>query len=305
MKRILAIVNFTSGTGAIRNRLPRLLELMSRNDALVTVYPIVPSKGLVSENVIDASCAQYDCILCCGGDGTLNYVINDVMNNHLSVPLAYIPSGSTNDFSKSLTGQRHADVDLALAAVNGDDFPYDIGLFNGRYFNYVAAFGAFTAVSYETPQDMKNSLGYFAYVLSTIGRLGNDLGYKVHMKVEHDGITEEGDYIYGSVSNSISVGGIESSFLSDVKLDDGLMEVSLIKYPETITDLNNIISDLTSGSITHDNIRLFKTDHIRFIADEETAWTLDGEAGGSHTECSISVVEKAITMKIPHRKGNE
>ncbi|MBQ6591402.1 MAG: YegS/Rv2252/BmrU family lipid kinase [Solobacterium sp.] len=306
MKRILFIVNFTSGTGAIRNRLPHILETLSRQGCLVTVFPLIPSKGLVSADVMKEYAAGYDCILCCGGDGTLNHIINEMMEYNVRIPLAYIPSGSTNDFSRSLNnGKNYADSELALAVVNGDDFVYDLGLANGQYFNYVAAFGAFTAVSYETPQDLKNSLGYFAYVLGTLGSLSDNLSYKKHMIIEHDGITEEGDYVFGAVSNSISVGGMQSPFLKDVSLNDGLMEVTLVKAPESLGEFSDIVSDIASGTITHENIHMFKTDHVRFISDEEVAWTLDGEDGGFSTIRDITVVKNAVAVKIPHRKGRK
>ena len=302
MKRVLFIVNFTSGMRTIRSRLPQILEVLGERDCLVTVYPLVPSKGLVAENIIAAYADEYDCILCCGGDGTLNHVLNEIMSAGLDIPIGYIPSGSTNDFSKSLTnGVKYTDTQLASAVADGDDFRYDIGKANARYFNYVAAFGAFTAISYETPQDLKNSLGYLAYILNTIGRLSENLSYKVHMRIEHDGGTEEGDYIFGSVSNSISVAGMESPLLSNVRLDDGLMEVSLIKAPAKFADTNAIVSDIAAGKIQHDNVRMFKTHHIRFVADEPVVWTLDGEAGGSYKTTDIEVISKAICMKVPRK----
>ncbi len=298
------IVNFTSGTGQIRNRLNHLLEKLSEHDCLVTVFPIVPRKGLVSAKIINDSSFDYDCVLCCGGDGTLNHVINELKQNNLQVPLAYIPTGSTNDFSRSLThGRAYSDTELALAAAEGDPFSYDLGRANGMYFNYVAAFGAFTAISYATPQDMKNSLGYFAYILNSLGHLTENLNYKVHMKIEHDGITEEGDYIFGAVSNSVSVAGIESPLLKGVELNDGLMEVSLIKAPENFTDISDIVTDLAAGKIQHENVQMFKTTHIRFTAERETAWTMDGEDGGSHSVMDIEVEPETITMMVPHRKA--
>ena len=302
MKRILFIVNFTSGTAGIRNRLPQILETLSLRDCLVTVFPIVPAKGLVSSRILNTPYLDYDCILCAGGDGTLNYLVNEMMTNDIQLPLAYIPTGSTNDFSRSLNrGHNRTDVELARAAVSGNDFVYDIGKANGRYFNYIAAFGAFTEVSYETPQDLKNTFGYLAYVLSTLGSLA-DFGYRTHMLVEHDGIIEEGDYIFGAVSNSTSVGGVESPLLKDVRLDDGLMEVTLIKAPENFSEFSDTLGDLVAGTITHDSVRMFRTDHVRFTADKPAAWTLDGEAGPAEQVMEVQVVSRAITMKVPRSK---
>ena len=303
MKRILFLVNFTSGTANIKNRLPQILEALSLRDCLVTVFPIVPGKGLVSARILNTSELDYDVILCAGGDGTLNYLVNEMMNNDIHLPLAYIPTGSTNDFSRSINhGHIPPDVELACAAADGADFVYDIGKANDRYFNYIAAFGAFTAVSYETPQDLKNSLGYFAYVLSTLGSLGDSLAYKTHMQVEHDGMIEEGDYLFGAVSNSTSVGGMESPLLSDVRLDDGLLEVTLIKAPENISEFSYTVGDLVAGTLTHDSVRMFRTDHVRFTAADAVAWTLDGEAGPAEQVVDITVVSGAITMKVPQSK---
>ena len=161
-KRILLLVNTSAGVGSARGKLYDIIKNLAVRDCEVTAYPILPEQGLDSEQLIAEYGKDYDVVMCCGGDGTLNHVIRGVMNAGLSCPIGYLPSGSTNDFARSIGIP--GEVDENCRAVAGDHvFAYDIGKFNSVYFNYVAAFGAFTKVSYSTNQTAKNVLGYPAF----------------------------------------------------------------------------------------------------------------------------------------------
>ena len=184
--------------------------------------------------------------------------------------------------------------EAARVAVNGTPFPCDVGGFNGDTFVYVAAFGLFTEVSYQTSQQMKNILGHAAYILEGAKHLMDITSYR--MKVSHDGEIIEDEFIYGMVTNSISVGGFKGISGPDVLLDDGLFEVTLIKNPKNPIELNKILAGLANRENDNELIYSFKTSEMHVESEEEVPWTLDGEFGGSHTDLTITNLSKQITI---------
>ena len=302
-KKVLLLMNMASGQGNGRRDLPAIIERLSVWGCEVTVYPIIPERGLISERIISEHKEGFDVIAVYGGDGSLNYVVNGLLEENLTIPIGYIPGGSTNDFARSF-GDNISVYDCCRAIAYGEPFQYDIGVFNeDRYFNYVAAFGAFTKTSYETPQAVKNIFGYGAYALSAIGSLSESLSYRKHMIVRHDGETLEGNFIYGSISNSTSVGGLKFAFAHDTSLNDGVFEVMLITSPDNPLDLASVVSSLTTGVIDRRFVKIFKTASIEIECNEEFDWTLDGEAGGRCRKANIRVLPKAASMMVFHESS--
>ena len=212
------------------------------------------------------------------------------------VPVGYIPAGTTNDFAKSLHIPRKP---LAAAdnAVKGVPFPCDIGKFNDSVFVYIAAFGIFTDVSYETDQAVKNVLGHMAYILEGAKRIFNIPSYKI--KVEHDGEVIEDEFIFGMVTNSRSVGGFSNMVGKNIVFDDGLFEVTLIKTPKNPIALQEIIAALLIEQVDTKHMYTFKTKKITFDSVEEIPWTLDGEFGGEQDYVEIENVQKAMEIMVP------
>lgn len=297
-KKVLLLMNSAAGVGAARSKAYDIIKGLAVRNCQVTAYPILPEEGLESEQLIGELADDYDMIMCCGGDGTLNHVIRGMMKNSCTLPLAYLPSGSTNDFAKSIGVPADTDENCRVAA-GTHTFAYDIGRFNTSYFNYVAAFGAFTRVSYATNQAAKNVLGYGAYILEGIHSLPESMTSRYHLRIEHDGGTEEGDYLFGSVSNATSMGGISSPAIKKASLDDGLFEVMLVSAPENIVEVGEIISNLASGSIDNQHIRMFHASRLHIEATEKVSWTLDGEYGGDLRKVDIKVCPRAIKIMVP------
>ena len=219
-----------------------------------------------------------------------------MMHRSARTPVGYIPTGTTNDFANSL----HIPKGLLKAAdnaVNGELFPCDVGKFNDDIFVYVAAFGIFTDVSYETKQEVKNILGHLAYVLEGTKRLFNVPSYGI--KVEHDGEVIEDEFIFGMVTNSRSVGGFRSMIGKQVVFDDGLFEVTLIRKPANPIALQEIIAALLIEQVDTKHMYTFKTGHITFESLEEIPWTLDGEFGGEHDEVVIDNLNKQLEIMVP------
>ena len=240
-QRLLFIFNLRSGKGKIKENLAEIVDIMVKAGWEVTVYTTQCQGDAVEKARLEAG--EYDRIVCSGGDGTLDEVVTGMMKAKSRVPIGYIPAGSTNDFGNSLG----IDKDMRKAAqiaASGRMFPCDIGRFNDDFFVYVAAFGLFTDVSYQTSQDMKNVLGHAAYILEGAKQLWDIPS--VRMQVEYDGNVLYDEFIYGMITNSNSVGGFDGLISGDVILNDGVFEVTLIKTPKNPMELSEVLACLTN-----------------------------------------------------------
>ena len=292
MKNMLFVFNPNSGKAQLKNSLMKIIQIFSNADYEVTVYPT--KAALDGYEKIKAAKGLYDIIVCSGGDGTLNEVVSAVITyGDEKVPIGYIPSGSTNDFDK---------IRAAYNVVSGESFSCDIGIINDRrYFNYVAAFGAFTDVAYETPQDLKNMFGHQAYVIEGAKRLLNLKAYK--MKVTSSRLDIEDNFIYGMVSNSSSVGGMKGLIGDNVDFQDGVFEVTLIREIRNALDFQQLINAfMTQRLESCDMIYSFKTNNITFESPDNIKWTLDGEFGGEHNKVNLKVCPKAVDFIINKEK---
>lgn len=291
-KKLLLIYNPGAGRGQAARSISAILQKFCVAGYETTVYPLV--SGLHTEDILEhAEEKNYNLIVCCGGDGTLHHALNGLMKMEKRPLLGYIPCGSTNDFAASLNLPR--DLESACdAIINGTPHTLDVGNFSGEYFCYVAAFGAFSAVSYETPQNIKNAVGHLAYIIEGIRQL--PFGQKFPARIEIDGTVYDEDFLFCSVSNSTYIGGIALDKCVDADLNDGKFEVLLIKVPENVVDANNIIAKLLSRDFNNDFIHLLHTDKITIHAKEPLAWSLDGEFGGDPVDVNITVEGNALQM---------
>lgn len=293
-KRLLFVFNPHSGKAQIKNQLLDIVDTMVKADYEVTIYPTQAAGDAIHK--VEAEAANYDMVVCSGGDGTLDETVTGMMRLEERIPLGYIPAGSTNDFATSL-GIPKDMIKAAGVAVNGMPFPCDIGAFNEDFFVYVAAFGLFTEVSYKTSQEWKNVLGHAAYILEGAKCLHDIPSFL--MQVEYENVRIQDEFIYGMISNSTSVGGFKGMTGKDVLLDDGVFEVTLIKKPRNPIELNEIIASLINLVDDTDMIYSFKTNEVRFTAKEEIPWTLDGEFGGNHEQVVVKNLCKAVTIMVP------
>ena len=290
-QKLLFIFNPHSGKGQIKNNLVDIVDIMVKAGYDVTIYT-TQARADATRKVMEEA-ANFDRIVCSGGDGTLDEVVTGLIKSDMNTPIGYIPAGSTNDFANSL-GIPKEMVKAAEVAVGKNPFPCDIGDFNSDTFVYVAAFGLFTEVSYKTSQQLKNIFGHVAYIMEGAKHLHDILSY--NMQVEYEGHVFQDEFIYGMVTNSVSVGGFKGMTGTDVKLDDGVFEVTLIKKPRNPIELNEILACLTNMIDDSDLIYSFKTNEVKITAREQIAWTLDGEFGGEHEEVIIRNLNKRVTI---------
>ena len=297
MKKLLLLINPHAGKGGYRNGLAKVL-MNFHQAGFQTTVAFTDKKGDAPHIAAEAAASgEYDRIVCVGGDGTLGETVSGLMQAEKRPELGYIPMGTTNDCAVTL-GISHDPAAASFTAANGRPIPFDVGLANGkRYFTYVAAFGAFTDVSYETPQDQKNALGRMAYILEGLSRLPK----LTHQwaRIEHDGGVLEDDYIFGAVTNSRSVAGV--IHLSDslgVSLSDGLFEVILIRTPESVLQLGAIVTDVLANKFDSEYVTLLRSRNVTFTFREPVPWTLDGENGGVHDFVRCENIPRAIQMIV-------
>ena len=293
-KKLLFIINPHSGKAAIKNKLMDIISIFMQANYEVTVYATQVSGEAI--HIVQEEQHKYDLLVCSGGDGTLDEVVTGSMKCPERIPIGYIPAGSTNDFANSLRIPKNM-LNAAHVAVNGYSFPCDVGEFNDNTFVYIAAFGLFTDVSYETKQDMKNILGHMAYILEGMKRLQTIKSYA--LKVTYEDQLIEDEFIYGMITNSISVGGFKTITGKHVKFDDGVFEITLIKKPKNPIELNELAAALVMKDISADCICSFRAKEVFIESNEEIAWTLDGEFGGKHKKVAIKNCQKAINIMIP------
>lgn len=293
-KKLMLIVNPMAGKGKFKASLGEILEVFFAGGYLPSVYftqARYDAAGYVSKNA-----PGYDLVVCMGGDGTLSEVVTGLMALEPSrIPiLGYIPMGTANDIANTLDLPRNP-RQAAVSILEGKPFPLDVGRFGrDHYFTYIAAFGAFTEVSYKTPQESKQVWGHLAYIFEGMTRLPKIRHYQT--RVEYDGGVISQELAFGGVTNSTTVAGLVKLDEAIVELNDGLFEVILIKNPQSVGDMNGIVADLLSQNYTGSNLNILHSKHVRFSFDEPVAWTRDGEDGGIHTEVTLENCNRAIRI---------
>lgn len=293
MKKLLFVYNAHAGKAAVKSKLADLIDMMVKYGYQVTCRPTQWSGDATEQ--IEREGADYDLIVCSGGDGTLDEVVTGMMRIKEKKPIGYIPMGSTNDFANSLRLPKNV-MKAAEIALGGHRFACDVGQFNDNNFIYVAAFGIFTEVSYQTNQELKNLLGHAAYILEGAKSLLDLTAYEMH--VAYEDVVLEGEFIFGMVTNSISVGGFKKIAGKNVLLDDGVFEVTLIRRPKNPLELNEIVTSLLSRVDNTELIYSFKTNEIKFDTEIEVPWTLDGEYGGAHQQAVIKNWHRAVEIMV-------
>ena len=291
MKKMLFILNPCAGTKKANKFLTDILAVFNRAGYQTQVYVTEKTKDAIQ--AVKTFAPGMDLVVCCGGDGTFNETVTGLLEAGLSIPLGYIPAGSTNDFANSLKLPLHP-LKAAQAIVAGSPRPLDIGLFNGRYFSYVASFGAFTKASYTTPQTVKNALGHTAYILESIKEIATIR--KLPVRLELDGEVLEDNYIFGAVCNSTSVGGILSLDPNQVDMADGKFEILLVRAPKDLFEITECITAVQKQQYNCRMMTFRSAKNVKILANADMPWTLDGEMADGSEELTATNLQHAITL---------
>lgn len=290
-KKLLLILNPCSGQKKANRYIINIVSLFISAGYDCTFY--VTRFSGDATNYVETNIHSFDLVVCVGGDGTLNEVISGILKAKKDIPIGYIPSGSTNDFANSLKLSKNI-MEQARNIIKGTANYYDVGTFNGRCFTYIASFGAFTKVSYDTPQTLKNSLGHLAYVLEGIKEFTEIK--PIHAKITADSKVYEDDYVFCAISNSTSIAGFPAPNAKEVNLSDGLHEVILIKNPTNAQELSNIVLALTTQKYSNDTVKYLSAKRIEIETSPTVNWTLDGEFAEGSEKIVIENLNNAIRI---------
>lgn len=289
--KLLLIVNPRSGRGRAKDILLEIVNIFTESGRIVTVYPTSCKDETIT--YIAKNAPDYALIVVCGGDGTLNEVVNGLMRCGEKIPLGYIPLGSTNDFASSLDIPINY-ISATEKIIQGAVFPYDVGSVNGNYFCYIACCGAFAETSYLTSQSLKNRLGHFAYLLSSVKSLSTLR--KTTMTVTTPEFSVTNDYLFTAFTNSLNAGGVLDFSQGGIVFDDGIFELLLIKMPKDLIEFSSIVKDLLNSDLSNKNINLYKTSECNINIEKGIGWSLDGEDGGIIDNINFKVHHKAINI---------
>ena len=295
MRKLLFVLNPNAGQRKVNRYLAEIISIFNEGGYEVTVFPTTGPR--VGEEIVRSRAADYDLVVCAGGDGTLNETISGILRSGADCPLGYIPCGSTNDFAATLklsTDVRQAARDI----VEGTPVAYDVGVFNDRYFSYIASFGMFTRISYNTPQNLKNALGHMAYFLGGIQELSQI--HNIPVTLELDGEVIEGEFIFGAVSNSTFVGGNPVLGSKNVDLQDGKFEVTLIRMPKNVAEATECVQAILSQSYEGSTITFRSVSSLTVHQTADVDWTLDGEWAPGAEVIRIENLSRAI--RLVHRR---
>ncbi len=291
MKKLQLVINPAAGTKQGKKYLADIIAHFGSKGYITTVF-VTEKRGDATEFISQYG-REYDLVVCIGGDGTFNESVAGIVKSGIDVPIGYIPAGSTNDFASSL----HISSDIMQACrdiASGTEHTLDVGLFNERCFSYVASFGIFTKTSYSTPQSVKNALGHLAYILEGIKEIAQIKAARVRLETRDR--TVEGEYLFGAVSNSTSLGGVLTLDPDVVDMNDGMFEIMLIKSPANINELNAILRALRLKKYDNPMIDFLRTDRAVVYAREDMDWSLDGEYAKGCAEVEIVNRHSAIRL---------
>ena len=303
-KRMLVVRNPKAGSFLSQNTFLEAAGVIFKDESF-NVYVYTTTGRGDATRIAREEGPGVDRIVAFGGDGTLSEVINGVMHlpQRERPELGYIPAGTTNDFASGVGLSRNI-VKAAETVLTGIPEPLDVGQFGEeRYFSYVASFGTFTKASYSAPQDMKNALGYAAYLLEGLRSLADIRS--IPLTVTVDGTIYENDFIFGAVTNAMSVGGVMKYNYEQVNLSDGLFEVLMIRTPKNLTEVQALLADVANRNYTDSpHILYHKARKVTVVSEQPLAWTVDGESGGETLSVTIRNCRRAVNILTPKEKEN-
>ena len=291
-KNILLIVNPCSGKKRSRKNINEVVRLLKRDGSNVTIKETA-CKGHATQ-LAEEYGSRFDLIVCCGGDGTFNETINGSLRLENKVPLAYIPNGTTNDTAETLSLPKQLPK-LTDLICSEKYKKCDIGILNDRYFFCAVSFGFGAEASFSTKQSLKNQI---AYILSNIKRIPDVR--PVQMKIEYDGGKEiSGEFIFGAVINTRSVGGMFKLDENIFKINDGKFEMVLVRKLGSVIEIPRVLAKLQKKEYDNHQIILVQASSIKFSSPDEVAWLIDGENGGKFKEVSVDNINRGIELSAP------
>lgn len=296
-KKLLLIINPCSGINKINDDLMDATAIFGAHGYEITIMHTTKTGD--ATDYARENGEKFDIVVCRGGDGTFCEMMNGIMELENKPVIGYMPAGTTNEIANNLCLPARLSGKAAQLIVKENALPFDLATFNGRYFTYVASFGALTECSYATPQKLKNKFGRFAYFYEAAKEI-KDI-HNIPIRCVVDGTEIEGDFIFGAISNSYTVGKVIRLNPDQICLNDGLYEVLLAKNPGTVKGWAELAASVLNKKLDNPNITFLKGKHIEIetLDGSPLPWTLDGEYGGDDNKVVIDVHKHAFNFIRP------
>lgn len=290
-KKVLVLINPNSGKKNSKESVLDALNVFSANNYQMEIY--LSQKPMDVTRYIEENGERFDVVAVFGGDGTLNEATNGLMKlNHKPV-ISYFPTGTMNDFGTNfgLTNDMKQCANIACA---GHIESFDVGKMNSRYFNYVAGFGAFCNVSYETKQELKKQIGNLAYIIKAIHEIPNLHPY--HVKINLDGKIFDKNLMFGLIINGNRVAGFEMVEQADNTFKDGLFDIILVEHTPDLLELYNYPLGVLHPELNMKYVERYQVKSIIIESQEKLAWTLDGEEGEETLVARVENISQALQI---------
>lgn len=290
-KKVLVLINPNSGKKNSKESVLDALNVFSANNYQMEIY--------LSQKPMDVTCyieengERFDVVAVFGGDGTLNEATNGLMKLKHKPVISYFPTGTMNDFGTNF-GLTNDMKQCANIACVGHIESFDVGKMNSRYFNYVAGFGAFCNVSYETKQELKKQIGNMAYIIKALHEIPNLHPY--HVKTKLDGKVFEKDLMFGLIINGNRVAGFEMVEQADNTFKDGLFDIILVEHTPNPLELYNYPLGVLHPELNMKYVERYQAKSIIIESQEKLAWTLDGEEGEETLVARVENISQALQI---------
>ena len=290
-KKVLVLINPNSGKKNSKESVLDALNVFSANNYQMEIY--LSQKPMDVTRYIEENGERFDVVAVFGGDGTLNEATNGLMKLKHKPVISYFPTGTMNDFGTNF-GLTNDMKQCANIACVGHIESFDVGKINSRYFNYVAGFGAFCNVSYETKQELKKQIGNLAYIIKAIHEIPNLHPY--HVKMNLDGKVFEKDLMFGLIINGNRVAGFEMVEQADNTFKDGLFDIILVEHTPNPLELYNYPLGVLHPELNMKYVERYQAKSIIIESQEKLAWTLDGEEGEETLVACVENISQALQI---------
>ena len=290
-KKVLVLINPNSGKKNSKESVLDALNLFSANNYQMEIY--LSQKPMDVTRYIEENGERFDVVAVFGGDGTLNEATNGLMKLKHKPVISYFPTGTMNDFGTNF-GLTNDMKQCANIACVGHIESFDVGKMNSHYFNYVAGFGAFCNVSYETKQELKKEIGNLAYIIKAIHEIPNLHPY--HVKMNLDGKVFEKNLMFGLIINGNRVAGFEMVEQADNTFKDGLFDIILVEHTPNLLELYNYPLGVLHPELNMKYVERYQAKSIIIESQEKLAWTLDGEEGEETLVARVENISQALQI---------
>lgn len=290
-KKVLVLINPNSGKKNSKESVLDALNVFSANNYQMEIY--LSQKPMDVTHYIEENGKRFDVVAVFGGDGNLNEATNGLMKLKHKPVISYFPTGTMNDFGTNF-GLTNDMKQCANIACVGHIESFDVGKINSRYFNYVAGFGAFCNVSYETKQELKKQIGNMAYIIKALHEIPNLHPY--HVKMNLDGKVFEKDLMFGLIINGNRVAGFEMVEQADNTFKDGLFDIILVEHTPNLLELYNYPLGVLHPELNMKYVERYQVKSIIIESQEKLAWTLDGEEGEETLVARVENISQALQI---------